>query len=110
MHDPVVTSSGQTFESNEIRKWLLFRSTCPLTNTLIRNTPFYTNDHLKSQIRAFVELHWASIPIEDYYDSAWLQSLKTQRTAHRRRDIFQNDMPFPLEGGHVAAGTNRVDW
>lgn len=54
MLNPVVISSGKTYEKEAIKKWVSNHRTDPLTRKIIQDTLFYPNDYVSEEVKAFL--------------------------------------------------------
>jgi len=57
MVDPVFAADGHTYERAEMERWLISKSTSPLTNEVLPHKMLVPNHNLRSQIREYVEKH-----------------------------------------------------
>lgn len=55
MIDPVVLSSGMTYEREAIQQWIMTSSSCPLTRKNVEFTQLRPNTALKTAIDAWLE-------------------------------------------------------
>lgn len=56
MQDPVVTSAGQTYDREPIKKWFaLGNQTDPLTNVELSDLTLIPNHALRSQIQSYID-------------------------------------------------------
>lgn len=56
MREPVTCSDGFTYEKNAIAEWFMSgKYTSPLTNEILINTEYSSNQELRNAIRSFLD-------------------------------------------------------
>jgi DNA-directed RNA polymerase subunit L len=65
MRDPVFTSDGETYEREEIERWLRLNHTSPATNVKLTDKVLKPNIALKKAINTFLEQH------DEFFDEVY---------------------------------------
>ncbi len=98
MMDPVILiGSGETYEREEIEKWLLNHNTDPLTNVPLTNKSFIPNRNTKRSIIAFLDSYpfnqfpglWEEVYIPKQFTQQLLTVLQSKSVSEIKRLMDQ---------------------
>ncbi|KAL9148368.1 hypothetical protein ABFS82_12G036800 [Erythranthe guttata] len=105
MYDPVVISSGQTYERMWIQKWFdEGNDICPKTKRKLTDLSFTSNTGIKDLITKWCTAHNLSVPDPQYQESLVRNSWETPTNSIVSMTSSMNDLYLPSDYSNVSFG------